>query len=279
MQEMTRLHAEPALTPALMAVGLEAGTLADHVLSYLGTFVDDIAVGITLAMGYFGPNPKKPIDSMGSLKSYQTHADLAPVASLLAELDNPGSWWDLAFKPKAGGRQLLVHNQYLVQFQASSTSGGSFKASACVTSPWADNVVPFPDFFGLLRDILTKLFDWLDRLEIALMIYLKPKDPLWKPISTACPFFLLPVGWPPGVICLDPTYFPLPLCDGADLLPWCAKAPPRPSFAFSHEEISYGAFCIDEEEMKNGRQNDPNVNWFKAKDRLSLIRAGLPYAQ
>jgi hypothetical protein len=65
MQEMTRLYAEPVLAPALMATCFEAGTQADHVLSYLGNLVDDVAVGITLATGYFGPEPKKPIDSMG----------------------------------------------------------------------------------------------------------------------------------------------------------------------------------------------------------------------
>src|SRR5262249_46116306 len=79
------------------------------------------------------------------------------------------------------------------------------------------------------------LFDWLDRLQSALMAHLQPRDTAWKPFNPACPFFLLPVGWPPGFTRLDPAYFSLPLCEGSDPLPWCAQAPPRPPFEFTHD--------------------------------------------
>jgi hypothetical protein len=285
MQEMARLHAQPV--PPLMTLdadSVQASIHADHVLSYLGTLVDDVAVVSTLAIDYSGP-PDDPIDSMGKLKNKlkskdnQTRQAMAPIASLLSELENVGSWWDLGFKRTAGGRQLLVHNQHLVHFGASSAAGGPFQVTAQVNSPWADKVSPYPDFFGLLRDIFVKLFEWLDRLEIALMKHLQLRDPSWKSTIQSCPSFVLPVAWPPGPTCLDPLYFPLPLCDGSDPLPWYGTGPLKPPLEFTHEEISYGAFCIDEEEKMKGRHNHPDVNWFKAKDRLSLVRSGLSFAQ
>lgn len=42
---------------------------------------------------------------------------------------------------------------------------------------------------------------------------------------------------------------------------------------FAHEEIAYGAFCIYEEEKRNGRYSGQDANWFAAIDRLTQIRA------
>lgn len=227
MQEMSRLHGlRDGMPPTgLLELGFQAGTHADHVLSYLGTIIDDLAIGVTLATGYFGPNANKPIDSMGKLKDQRSRTELAPVAQLLAELDKPTSWWELGFKTKAGGRQLIVHNQHLVEFQAVGQKGGPFKASAHIISVWSNPTVPFTNFFALLRDILEGLCNWLDRLQDALMTHLRPRDPSWSPMSLLCPVMLLPVGWPSGVTVLDPVYFPLPLCDGSDELPWKFKGP------------------------------------------------------
>jgi hypothetical protein len=142
---------------------------------------------------------------------------LSPVASLLAELDNKvGSWWNLAFKHKVGGRQLLIHNHHYVAFQGASTEGQPFEAQAFLMTPFAET--PLPHFIDLLRGIFASLFDWLERLEVALTAYLRTRS-AWVP-EVRCPSITLPVGYPPGSTHFDPNYFVMPLCDGSDPLPW-----------------------------------------------------------
>jgi hypothetical protein len=118
-----------------------------------------------------------------------------------------------------GVRQLLVHNQHLVGFQVYSAPAGPFEAQAVLLSPFAQNTFACRDFFGLLRNIISGLFIWLDRLEAALTAHLRTKPASWSPMPT-CPFFFLPVGYPAGVTRYDTDYFPIPLCDGSDPLPW-----------------------------------------------------------
>src|SRR5205807_9220608 len=141
--------------------------------------------------GYFGPDPKSPIDSMGRLKD-KKDALLAPVDALFDELKKSDSWWKLAFKHELGGRQLLVHNQHLTHFQASAAPGTPFQASATISSPFAaKQLITVRDFFGLMRETLSSLFDWLDRLETALKSHLQPRDTSWKPMNPGCPSFSL----------------------------------------------------------------------------------------
>jgi hypothetical protein len=82
------------------------------------------------------------------------------------------------------------------------------------------------DFFKLLRDILTSLCDWLDRLEDALVKHLQTLISAWKPMSQ-CPSILLGLGFPMSGVNYHPLYFPIPLCDGADPLPWAIGPPVR----------------------------------------------------
>jgi hypothetical protein len=208
----------PIAGMASMRIHFQAECLADHVLTYLNTIVDDVAIVTALATGFLQANP---IDNMGKLRSLQNRNDpaLSPVKTLLDHLDRSGSWWELAFKQKQGARQLLVHNQHLVEFQGYLDPGGPFKAQAVLMSPFAQNVFACSDFFGLLGNILSDLFGWLDRLEIALTTHLNTKSASWSPRPT-CPAFLLPVGYPTGVTRYDTDYFPIPLCDGSDPLPW-----------------------------------------------------------
>ncbi|MDN8618960.1 hypothetical protein [Variovorax ginsengisoli] len=87
---------------------LSGECLADSLLNYLGTVVDDVAIVIALALQFQSNRD----DSMGGIKNawLQNHPrELAPVGPLLAELDQPGSWWDDLFKTRAGMRQLVVH--------------------------------------------------------------------------------------------------------------------------------------------------------------------------
>jgi hypothetical protein len=157
---------------------------------------------------------------MGGLKTLATNpappAVLAPVTSLLAELDNAGSWWELAFKPRVGGRQLLIHNHYYVCFQGSAAEGQPYEAHAWLMTPFAQ--LPLSHFFDLLRGIFSSLFDWLDRLEAILTTHLRAKS-AWVPDARR-PSFTLPVGHPPGTTHFHPNYFVLPLCNGSDPLPW-----------------------------------------------------------
>jgi hypothetical protein len=186
--------------------------------------VDDVAVATILATGFPSPNPSKPIDSMGGLKGHHAHASLATVAGLLRELDDkakPCPWWDLAFQTRKGGRQLLIHNQYLIEFGGAGPRSGTFDAQATLISPMDKIPLPTSDIFSLLRDIMTSLCDWLDRLEVALKKHLTPKYAAykWPPHS----FIALPVGYPPGPTTLAADYFPLPMCDGSDPLRWTIR--------------------------------------------------------
>lgn len=225
MQELVDRHAHDQPPPlASMRIHLQAEVLADHVLTYLNTIVDDVAIVIALATGFTKPDS---IDSMGKLRkpAYRHDVALAPVKSLLDHTDNAGSWWDLAFKREQGARQLLVHNQHLVSFQVSSALGGPFEAQAVLMSPFAESTFACGDFFGLLRSLLSDLFGWLDRLEVALTSHLSMKMTGWSPRPN-CPFLLLPVGYPEGLTRYDPVYFPIPLCEGADPLPWSVSVQP-----------------------------------------------------
>jgi hypothetical protein len=224
---MQRISANFELGPLALdsrQVYLEAGCQADHVLTYLNTIVDDIAQVIVLATAV--THPKQRTESMGDLKHPAVIAlpALAPVYSLLQELNNPGTWWELAFKPHHGARQLLIHNQYVVTFHGAQSPGGPMEAKANMISAYQKHAID-GDFFKLLREILASLCDWLDRLEEALVKHLQALNSAWTPMSR-CPCILLGIGIPLSGMNYHPLYFPLPLCDGADPLPW-SFAPPE----------------------------------------------------
>jgi hypothetical protein len=202
-------------------VDLEAGCQADHVLTYLNTIVDDIAQVTILAAGM---TPKPDMESMGKLKANGLPT-LAPVHTLLGELKNPGTWWQLAFERGEGARQLIIHNHYVVTFQGAQASSGPMEAEANLISAYHKHAID-GGFFKLLREILASLCDWLDRLEDALVAHLQTRDSTWKPMSQ-CPFILLGLGFPMSGVNHHPLYFPLPLCDGSDPLPWTIGAPVR----------------------------------------------------
>jgi hypothetical protein len=218
MQQMAASFDREPLALDLQQIYLEAGCQADHVLTYLNTIVDDIAQVIVLATGV--THPKQRTESMGDLKhpAVIELPALAPVHSLLNELNNPGTWWELAFKPHHGARQLLIHNHYVVTFQGAQSPGGPMEAKAKLISAYQKHAID-GDFFRLLRDILTSLCDWLDRLEGALVKHLHTLNSGWKPMSQ-CPSIFLGLGFPMSGVNYHPLYFPLPLCDGADPLPW-----------------------------------------------------------
>ncbi|MFO0812134.1 MAG: hypothetical protein U0796_02885 [Gemmatales bacterium] len=204
---------------------LEAGCQADHVLTYLNMIVDDIAQVIVLATGV--TDPKQRTESMGDLKHPAVIglSALAPVHDLLIEMNNPGTWWELAFKPHHGARQLLIHNHYVVTFNGAQSPGGPMEAKANLISAYQEPTIDH-DFFRLLRDILTSLCEWLDRLEDALVRHLQTLNSTWKPLPQ-CPCIHLGLGLPMSGVSYHPLYFPLPLCDGADPLPWTYGPPVR----------------------------------------------------
>ena len=201
-----------------MRIRFQAECLADHALTYLNTIIDDVAIATALSTGLAG----KGIDGMGSLRGDAIRSDpaLTPVKTLLDELDKAGSWWELGFKTKQGGRQLLIHNQHLVEFQVSAAADGPFQATAFLMPPFEPHQVRVQNFFDLLRSTLADLFDWLDRLEVVLMTELRAKSSDgWQEIP-GCPRIPLPVGYPQGVTQYETDCFPIPLCAGSDPLPW-----------------------------------------------------------
>ncbi len=218
MQELVNTYEDETRRHETMSLHFQAECHADHILTYLNTLLDDVAIVTALATGYVSSDP---IDNVGKLRSPKIRNDtsLVVVKPLLDDLDRPGSWWELAFQKGKGARQLLVHNQHLVGFQLSSSPGGPLEATAVVKSPFSQKTFACVDFFGLLNQVLCDLFDWLDRLEATLASYLSNKNNGWSPRKT-CWSFLLPIGYPLGNTRFDPAYFPLPLCDGSDPLPW-----------------------------------------------------------
>jgi hypothetical protein len=226
MQRMAaNFECEPPLALDSQQICLEAGCQADHVLTYLNTIVDDIAQVIVLATGV--THPKQRTESMGDLKHPAVIGlpALAPVQVLLNELNHPGTWWDLAFKPHHGARQLLIHNHYVVTFHGAQSPGGTMEAKANLISTYQKHPID-GDFLRLLRDILASLCDWLDRLEDALVKHLQTLNSTWKPMPR-CPSIHLGLGLPVSGVTYHPQYFPLPLCEGADPLPWTYGPPVR----------------------------------------------------
>lgn len=222
MRHMVAEYERGPMNMKLPKINFEAECQADHVLTYLNSILDDIAHSIIFATGFVTPPKlKHPIDSMGGLKKRDIRSlpALAPVAGLLSELDDANSWWELAFKTGVGARQLLIHNQHMVTFQAAQSPGCPMEATAFLVSPGGRTPMA-GDFSVRLREILSKLCDWLDRLEAILTASLPVQPPpAWFP-SGFCPCIGLPLGHPQTGLVLTERHFPLPLCDGSDPLPW-----------------------------------------------------------
>jgi hypothetical protein len=233
MQELVQCYMDHPIPLPCDALHFKAGYLADHVLTYLNTLVDDVAIGVGLATGV---DSSKTIESMAQLRSkdFRKEPALTPVQPLLVETYTPGSWWDLGFKRCTGARQLMVHHHHLVEFELSSPPGGPMEVRAVVRSPYAQPTYACHDFFGLLHDVLSGLFGWLDRLEATLVSHLQLPDASWS--------FHLPVGYPPGITRYDQRYFPIPVCDGSDELPVSISVPlvsPKKRGKFWRQAVSH----------------------------------------
>jgi hypothetical protein len=241
MPELAQCYTDHPIPLASDALHFKAECLADHVLTYLNTLVDDVAIGVVLATGFIPSKPGDAIDSMGKLRQARNKLAFAPVQSLLCETYKSGSWWDLGFERGTGARQLMVHNHHLVEFQLSSAPGGPMEVRSVVMSPYAEKTFACGDFFGLLHDVLYGLFGWLDRLEAVLASDLEQKAVGWS-LPATCPSFLLPVGYPPGITRYDQRYFPIPMCDGSDELPVSISVPlvsPKKRRKFWRQAISH----------------------------------------
>jgi hypothetical protein len=105
-----------------------------------------------------------------------------------------------------------------------------YKSQAFQISPdWCGNILSI-DFFEAPRDILSNLFDWLDRLELTLTNHLFNRSASWS-CPLVCPAVHLPVGYPLGVTQYVSDYFPIPLGVGSDPLPWTIRGEPAPDGA------------------------------------------------
>ena len=225
MQRLTVLYAHdepPSLE--VMSVHFEAETVADHLMSYLNMVVDDVAVMLTQAMAYVASKPERAVDSFGKLRRSKLRSEAAfqPIKRLLDATDAAGSWWGLGFATGSGARQLVIHNQHLVGFQLTSAPGGPMEATALISSPHAKEPFPCKDYFGLLRCVLGELFAWLDEAERVVVLHMKAVDRSWHPMLF-CPGFGLPIGYPLGTTYYSREYFPVPVCDGSEALPWSVE--------------------------------------------------------
>lgn len=202
-----------------------AGCFADSAMSYLGRVIDDAAIITAFATGIMR---EVSIDGMACLRNRKTlkHPLLAPLHSLFAELAQDDSWWNLGFRRGSGARQLLMHKHHQIEFQISSEPSREPIVKAYICSQYsASDGSNFVDFFEVTHQLLTKLFSWLDRLEILLASILESK--YGQAPETAPSLILLPTGYELGKHTLYPEYFPVPLCDGSDPLPWTMNVSPK----------------------------------------------------
>ncbi len=214
-------HVDKPLPDQYINAQFEAECYADHVLTYLNMVLDDVASAVALHAGC-GFDSSTKIESMGDLKTKCTHLPAAQVSitQTLGKLDDQDSWWNLAFKPRQGGRQLIIHNHGTLHFQASRNADESdWKIRAHLHR--INSGVPALDFFSLLAKVFANLCEWLDELEQQFLVSFPGwDDSAWYPPGL-CPAFRLPVGLSREPVCLLPDYFVLPYCDdNIEPLPW-----------------------------------------------------------
>lgn len=217
MQQIVVEHKHDSMGFGRWAHLFKGECLADSLLNYLGIVVDDVAIVISLTLQFRSNRD----DSMGGIKHawLQNQAnELAPVGGLLTELEQPGSWWSDLFKTKAGMRQLVVHNQHLVNFHLSTLPGQEPLVKGFLQGPRGvtDGVLS-QDFLAVLKEALLGLFDWLDKIEQTLRLHIGESASV---VGENASEFAFPIGVPMGTTMLHPCYFLLPMCDGSDPLPW-----------------------------------------------------------
>lgn len=196
--------------------------LADQLPTYFGMIVDDVAQLTVLALGLSG---KIKVDNMGSLKS-RDHAavrELDLVRPLLDALEAPGSWWQRGFRSGKGMRQLLVHLQHLVEFQGSSSEGGPLTVKAFLHVPIGqERVGDWIEYFDEMRELLADFATWCDRVEAVLA----PLLSIPESIASRVTAWVLPTEYSLGCHLYGAKYQVLPVCDGADPLPWTIRVEP-----------------------------------------------------
>lgn len=175
----------------------EAGIAADNVFHYLNLFIDDLARVVPLILAYDGTRAKEP-DGFSTLKKMLKNGKVqapAPLRELFTELDSGDSWWTHGFKGGAGIRQRLTHYTDMVYFHGSTKPGDS-KMTGDVSLISVGGPVHVPEFECGLQELLGKLCEWLERLDLLLLRDLSGKLAVkgvsWDPFSSECPAVALP---------------------------------------------------------------------------------------
>lgn len=199
-----------------MYLTARAECLAEAVMPYVGTILDDIA---DLLPHLLKDSRLTDIDSMSRLL-YETRTHDGPIADHLRTLRSEGSWYKLAFERKAGLRQLTVHNQHHAQLQMMKNAAGDVTLSMYLTRH--DGNSTFNNFLANTRVVLSGLFCWLESLDRAIHDCVTPAS--YAPILR-CPLVLMPVSQPNTRLVLEERFFPLPLSNEATPLPWAFAVP------------------------------------------------------
>jgi hypothetical protein len=108
---------------------------------------------------------------------------------LFTELDHDDSWWFQGFKRGAGIRQRLTHYTDLVYFRG-TTKPGETRMTGDISLIGVGELTHVADFEAALEELLSKLCDWLDRLDHPLLLHLSArlatKGVFWDPINGEC---------------------------------------------------------------------------------------------
>ena len=173
---------------------------ADSVLHYLNLFIDDLASIVAIVFANRGTLAEEP-DGFSALKKVlEEHKDnkvaaLDSLRELFVDLDQQRSWWKLGFARGAGTRQRLTHYTDMVFFEGSAKPGCSRMSGDIILST-VGGPVSVPEFGSHLKELLFKLCEWLEQLELLLIGELSTRlasnGVTWDPMSEPCPSIALP---------------------------------------------------------------------------------------
>lgn len=193
----------------------EAGMAADSVFHYFNLFVEDIARIIPYALDDESLSVDEAKSSIFNelKKRIKLKQDVpSEIANLFNSLEDPQSWWSLALLRGTGMRQRLEHSTSLLTLTTSAKPEDPNMTPdvRLVNIGRSDEAI---DFEKALKQIMTNLCDWLDKLEALLLKNLveslKSKDVSWSPFDKPVPSVYFPSL---RVNNFDTNGFYLPIC-------------------------------------------------------------------
>jgi hypothetical protein len=177
---------------------LHAGVAADSIFSYFSIFTDDIADIILFA---YGDYDRDKLDSFARAKNFIAPTSrigspkYAGIRSIFLELDDEGSWYDLALKRKVGVRQRITHYEDVINFGGTRNDDGEpWRPTAYIGGPGGiENPTAPSDIIQIITIAFGLLFDWLDRIYEQIHVDLKSRitevNATWDSLNDGSHFY------------------------------------------------------------------------------------------